>query len=215
MDNKKMIKHALPNAVILSIVYKKLLPIFIFILCTTGCYTILSPLSEYMPPEENQSINEVDGSTIVTNKYINHHNYSNCTGYENSCSHRYWRYNSWTDTYYYDPYYYNSSYYNHHHNDNYWWYSNNYWNNDNYSDNNSFMPPKKTKRNRSYSRNASDSINASTSQENTQTNNSYSENSNNSVNASPSQENTQSNANNDKPKTSNNKRRRKHNRKPL
>ena len=167
MDNKKMIKHAQPNVILLPNVHKTLLPTFIFILCTTGCYTILSPLSEYMPPEENQSINEADDSTIVTNKYINNYHYSNCTGYENSCSSIHWRYNSWTGTYYCDPYYYNFNYYNHHHNnhhyDNYWWYSNNNWNNDNYSDNNSFTPPKKTKRNRSYSRNSSYSVDTNTS----------------------------------------------------
>ena len=196
-----MIKHAQPNVVLLPNVDKTLLLVFIFILCTTGCYTILSPLSEYMPPEENQSINETVDSTIVTNKYINNYNYSNCTGYENSCSSIHWRYNSWTGTYYCDPYYYNFSSYNHHHNnhhhnDNYWWYSNNNWNNDNYSDNNSFTPPKKTKRNRSYSRNSSYSVDTYTSQESTQTN------------TSTSQENTQTNK-------SNNKKRRKHNRKPL
>ena len=68
-----MIKHAQSNVVLLPTVYKTLLPVFIFILCTTGCYTILSPLSEYMPPEENQSINEADDSNIVTNKYINNY----------------------------------------------------------------------------------------------------------------------------------------------
>ena len=70
-----MIKHAQPNVVLLTNGYKTLLPTFIFILCTTGCYTILSPLSEYMPPEENKSINETYDSTIVTNKYFN--NYHN------------------------------------------------------------------------------------------------------------------------------------------
>ena len=206
-----MIKNAQPSAVILLIVYKILWSILI--LSTTGCYTILSPLSEYTPPEQNQSINGVDDSNIVAKKYINHYNYYNCTGYENSCRNRYWRYNSWTDTYYYDPYYYNSTYH-HHHNDNYWWYSNSQHHNDNYSNNNSFIPPKKTKRNRSYSRHSSDSVNSNANQENTSTNNSYTENSSDSVNASTSQENTQSSTSNDKPK-SNNKRRRKHNRKPL
>ena len=210
-----MIKYAQPNVVLLPNVYKTLLPTFIFILCTTGCYTILSPLSEYMPSEENQSINEADDSTIVTNKYINNYNCFNCTGYENSCSSMHWRYNSWTGTYYCDPYYYNSSYYNNHCNDNHWWYSNNNWNNDNYSDNNSFTPPQKTKRKRSYSRNSNYSVNTNTSQEYTQTNNSYSKNSSYSVNTSTSKENTQSNTSNNKPKKIKNKPRRKHNRKPL
>jgi len=210
-----MMKDAQPNAAILHIVYKTLLPVFITILCTTGCYTILSPLPEYMPPEENQSINEADDSIIVTNKYINNYNYSNCRGYENYCSSIYWRYNSWTGTYYCDPYYYNFSYYNHHHNNNNWWFSNNNWNNDNYSDSNSSIPPKKTKRNRSYSRNSSYSVDTTTSQENTQTNNSQSGNSSYSVDTSKSQNNTQTNTNNNKPNKSNNKPRRKHNRRPL
>ncbi len=191
-----MMKYVKPNSVIMPTVYKTLLPVFIAILCTTGCYTILSPPSEYIHPKENQSINEADDTIIVTNKYTNHYNCSYCTGYNNSCNSRNWRYNSWTGTYYCDPYYYNFSYYNNHHNDNYWWYSNNNWNNDNYSDNNSYIPPKKTKRNRSYSRNSSYSVDSSTSQENTQTN------------SSTSQENTQTNS-------SKNKKRRKHNRRPL
>lgn len=209
-----MMKAAQANAVILHIVYKTLLPVFIVILCTTGCYTILSPLSEYMPPEENQLINETDDSIIVTNKYINNYNYSNCRGYDNYCSSIYLRYNSWTGTYYCDPYYYNFSYYNHHHNNN-WWFSNNNWNNDNYSDNNSSISPKKTKLNRSYSRNSSYSVDTTTSQENTQTNNSQSENSSYSVDTSKSQNNTQTNTNNNESNKSNNKPRRKHNRRPL
>ena len=204
-----------------------LLKIFITILCTSGCYTILNPPPDYIYHEENHSTHDVVDSVIVTEKNIKNYYCSSCEVYENSCSSIHWRYNSWTGTYYCDPYYYNYSYYNHHYNNNYWWHSYHDWSYNDYSHNhsyvpsNSYVPIKKTRRDRSYSRIPDDSVVENISQdetassavqsnsnsshtENIQTDNLYNKNTGNSATSTDSQT-----------IKTNTKPRRKHNRKPL
>ena len=204
------------SSIISSSIIIKILPLFITIICITGCYTILTPPPDYYYQEGNLSTHEEVDSSIVANQYINNYYCSHCLVYENSCSSINWRYNSWSDTYYCDPYYYNYSYYNHHKYGYYWQNSYHDWNYHDYSDNFSYKPSKKTKRNRSFFRLSYDTVVENSNQDNTssspsqsdsynsQDNESYNENTENSTTSNESQTNN-----------SNAKPRRKHNRKPL
>jgi len=209
-------KLKLPTSMIsYSIIIKKL-PLFITILCITGCYTILTPPHDYNYQEEYLSTHEQADSSIVANQYINNYYCSRCSMHENSCGSINWRYNSWTDRYYCDPYYYNYSYYSHHKYCYYWQNSYYDWNHHDYSHNYSYRPAKKTKRNRSFSRlsydtvvenNSHDNTSSSPSQSdsyNSQDNKSYNQSTENSATSTDSQTNK-----------STAKPRRKHNRKPL
>ena len=199
-----------------SFIIKKL-PLFITILCITGCYTILTPPHpDYNYQEENLSTHEEVDSSIVANQYINNYYCSRCLVYENSCSSINWRYNSWTDSYYCDPYYYNNSYYNHHKYGYYWKNSYHDWNYHDYTNNYSYIPSKKTKRNRSFSRLSHDTVVENSTQDNTSYATSQSDSYNSQHNKS-SNENTENSTNSTESQTnkSNAKPRREHKRKPL
>jgi len=198
-----------------SIIIKKL-PLFITILCITGCYTILTPPHDYNYQEEYLSTHEQIDSSIVANQYINNYYCSRCSMHENSCGSINWRYNSWTDSYYCDPYYYNYSYYSHHQYCYYWQNSYYDWNHHDYSHNYSYIPAKKTKRNRSFSRLSYDTVVENNSQDNTSSSPSQSDSYNSQDNKSYNQS-TENSATSTDGQTNKGtaKPRRKHNRKPL
>jgi hypothetical protein len=208
-------KLKLPTSMIsYSIIIKKL-PLFITILCITGCYTILTPPHDYNYQEEYLSAHEQVDSSIVANQYINNYYCSRCSMHENSCGSINWRYNSWTDSYYCDPYYYNYSYYSHHQYCYYWQNSYHDWNHHDYS-HNSYRPAKKTKRNRSFSRLSYDTVVENNSQNNTSSSPSQSDSYNSQDNKSYNQSTENSATSTDsQTNKSTAKPRRKHNRKPL